>query len=1545
MVDEEGDEDEESETGEDDEGDLEENDGAVLEDMEHEMPDDRFGMPFELGAPVALDDEIGGWARAHRSFINLGTRRHGRALPGRRAVFEVPMHGEGSFNMWGGDSVDAGRFSFFDESAEFQIVGRPFSRTPGSWNDDIATHPLLANRTTGLPTAAGGALDAPRLRPTRSSGLNEFQAFEEMIGGSAVQLLETLLNRHPRPGMHPLPGAYRVEVNNGPGGIVSGIELDRLFSRPPTSGQDAGNRTTPADPFAALQDFSPMTTAERWHQESRMMYGNTMTDKALRLVDPVLNVLLPLAIEEEKKRKEKEEKEREEQRLKVEVDRKAAEELQQRLKEEADRKSEEAAREHPSQLTEVPVEDAQTTTLDVELGPEGVMDVQMTDDEVSLPQEMDTFVSSAEMDLVPAPTTQLDNVPAAIAEMEEAGQAAAIDTEDTSAGSSAVTASAPTTVLINGTPVDISGTGIDPTFLEALPDDLRQEVLNQHFRERRTTTQATETAASISPEFLDALPPDIREEVLQQEALERERRERQQQTEAQPAVPVDLDPASFLASLDPILRETVLMEQDETFLATLPPALVAEANAVRARASRRYVHQSVRQRAPPVVTPALPVATPKKPAVHRDAVQLVDRAQLATLVRLLFLPQSISKNLLNRLLLNLCENSRTRGDLISLLLSILQDGSGDLAAVDKSFAQMSLRPKVTPKTPKKLANQQAMSSSQNLGENVPNLIAQRCLEALTCIVQYNEQSINYFLSENDNITTLKRFSSKKGKGKEKSGTSRYPIVVLLSLLDRDIFTKNTALMDQLMHLLCAICRPLSSLAKKEEEKDAEKSNTSAAATVTAVPAAMATVATTAPESTVTNSASSTANSVEDPPPSISSENNIDAGVTSNPTNSEAPAAESSKPAAKDNDKEKSTLKPPVIPEQYLRLVVHVLTAGECSSKTFQSTLTVIQHLSALEGARYVITDELVDSARNLGEAIHEDLKELIPVLENAMTGVDVQGATLSKFSPSSSQQAKLLRVLKNIDYMYTRKQQTSATAPVAHPPTAVETPTAGAPTVAETEEADGMMARTLTGDGKSTGYTFTEDEEKVLQIYDGLSFTPLWQKLGHCLTLVHEKEDMVHVATVLLPLIESFMVVSKYVGIKGPSTVQKAVTRGSASPRASLESHEDLFFAFTEEHRKILNTMVRNNPSLMSGSFSLLVRNPKMLEFDNKRNYFTQQLHKRTNVREHYNTVQLNVRRPHVFEDSFHQLQHRSGEEIKYGKLSVRFYDEEGVDAGGVTREWFSVLARQMFNPDYALFKTSAADKLTYQPNRASWVNSDHLSFFKFVGRVIGKAIYDGRLLDAYFTRSFYKHILGRPVDYKDVEAVDPEYYKSLVWMLDNDITDIMDLTFSVETDDFGKMKTVDLKPNGREIAVTEENKQEYVKLVSEQKLTLAIKDQIKSFLDGFHAIIPPHLISIFNEQELELLISGLPDIDIDDWKNTTEYQGYTSSSPQVQWFWRAVRSFDQEERAKLLQFATGTSKVPLEGFTHLQGVNGVQKFQIHKDYSSNGRLPSAHTW
>lgn len=122
--------------------------------------------------------------------------------------------------------------------------------------------------------------------------------------------------------------------------------------------------------------------------------------------------------------------------------------------------------------------------------------------------------------------------------------------------------------------------------------------------------------------------------------------------------------------------------------------------------------------------------------------------------------------------------------------------------------------------------------------------------------------------------------------------------------------------------------------------------------------------------------------------------------------------------------------------------------------------------------------------------------------------------------------------------------------------------------------------------------------------------------------------------------------------------------------------------------------------------------------------------------------------------------------------------------------------------------------------------------------------------------------MLGTPITYEDIEAIDPNYYKNLKWMLENDITNVLDLNFSAELDHFGKHAIVDLKPNGANIPVTEANKLEYVQLVSQHRMTTAIQEQIAMFKEGFHALIPKNLISIFNDRELELLISGLPEID-----------------------------------------------------------------------------------
>ncbi|SPP78575.1 E3 ubiquitin-protein ligase HUWE1 isoform X2 [Drosophila guanche] len=405
-----------------------------------------------------------------------------------------------------------------------------------------------------------------------------------------------------------------------------------------------------------------------------------------------------------------------------------------------------------------------------------------------------------------------------------------------------------------------------------------------------------------------------------------------------------------------------------------------------------------------------------------------------------------------------------------------------------------------------------------------------------------------------------------------------------------------------------------------------------------------------------------------------------------------------------------------------------------------------------------------------------------------------------------------------------------------------------------------------------------------------------------------------------------------------------AIGSGLSAHEAQLKQDRHKFLQFAEKHRTVLNQILRQSPTHLSdGPFAVLVDHTRILDFDVKRKYFQTELERLDEgIRREEHTV--SVRRVTVFEDSFRVL-YRLGPEEWKNRFYIVFEDEEGQDAGGLLREWYVIISREIFNPMYALFCVSPGDRVTYMINPSSHANPNHLSYFKFVGRVIAKAVHDNKLLECYFTRSFYKHILGKQVKHTDMESQDYEFYKGLDYLMKNDISNLgYELTFSTEVQEFGVTQIRDLKPNGRDTPVTEENKFEYVQLVCQLKMSGSIRQQLDAFLEGFYDIIPKHLISIFNEQELELLISGLPDIDIEDLKANTEYHKYTSKSAQIQWFWRALRSFDQADRAKFLQFVTGTSKVPLQGFGSLEGMNGIQKFQIHRDDRSTDRLPCAHT-
>uniref|UniRef100_A0A4W6CWD5 E3 ubiquitin-protein ligase n=1 Tax=Lates calcarifer TaxID=8187 RepID=A0A4W6CWD5_LATCA len=323
--------------------------------------------------------------------------------------------------------------------------------------------------------------------------------------------------------------------------------------------------------------------------------------------------------------------------------------------------------------------------------------------------------------------------------------------------------------------------------------------------------------------------------------------------------------------------------------------------------------------------------------------------------------------------------------------------------------------------------------------------------------------------------------------------------------------------------------------------------------------------------------------------------------------------------------------------------------------------------------------------------------------------------------------------------------------------------------------------------------------------------------------------------------------------------------------------------------------------------------------------------------------IKITVSRKTLFEDSFQQIMSFNAQDLRR-RLWIIFPGEEGLDYGGVAREWFFLLSHEVLNPMYCLFEYAGKDNYCLQINPASYINPDHLKYFKFIGRFIAMALFHGKFIDTGFSLPFYKRILNKPLALKDLESIDPEFYNSLIWIKDNDIEECgLEMFFSVDKEILGEITTHELKPGGGDIQVTEENKEEYIRLVAEWRLSRGVEEQTQAFFEGFNEVLPQQYLQYFDAKELEVMLCGMQEIDLADWQRNTIYRHYARSSKQIIWFWQFIKEMDNEKRMRLLQFVTGTCRLPVGGFADLMGSNGPQKFCIEKVGKENW-LPRSHT-
>jgi len=307
-------------------------------------------------------------------------------------------------------------------------------------------------------------------------------------------------------------------------------------------------------------------------------------------------------------------------------------------------------------------------------------------------------------------------------------------------------------------------------------------------------------------------------------------------------------------------------------------------------------------------------------------------------------------------------------------------------------------------------------------------------------------------------------------------------------------------------------------------------------------------------------------------------------------------------------------------------------------------------------------------------------------------------------------------------------------------------------------------------------------------------------------------------------------------------------------------------------------------------------------------------------------------------------------------QLEVSFHGEQGIDWGGVSREWVQLICKDLFSSQskLKLFRRFNEDpQALVLPSPTEYNKMKNKGLMQFAGKLVGKCLIESsmgqeRLINARFARSFLAQIIGMPVTYEHFMSDDPDLYTSKIsFILKNDNVQDLDLTFEEEIYDDNKLyvKTIELVPNGSSIVVTNENRNKYLNLIATYRLSTSVRHEVEEFKKGLNLLIPDHLLAVFNENELELVMCGSSQIQVDDMRKHTlvKHGHYLLSNkllPKLNWFWSVVSSFTGDELARLVQFTTGSSQLPSGGFKGLE-----PKFTIHcVSYGGLNRLPTAHT-
>lgn len=321
--------------------------------------------------------------------------------------------------------------------------------------------------------------------------------------------------------------------------------------------------------------------------------------------------------------------------------------------------------------------------------------------------------------------------------------------------------------------------------------------------------------------------------------------------------------------------------------------------------------------------------------------------------------------------------------------------------------------------------------------------------------------------------------------------------------------------------------------------------------------------------------------------------------------------------------------------------------------------------------------------------------------------------------------------------------------------------------------------------------------------------------------------------------------------------------------------------------------------------------------------------------------LRLQVRRDHLIDDALVALEMTAMDNPQDLKkqLFIEFDGEQGLDEGGVSKEFFQLVIEEIFNIDFGMFVYNEEQNVFWF-NPTSFENDGQ---FTLIGIMLGLAIYNSTIVDVHFPAVVYRKLMGKKGTFEDLKEVDATLAKSLQELMDyteDDIDEVFMQTFQIGYKDvFGSSLTHDLKENGNQINVTQENKKEFVNLYADFILNKSIQKQFRAFKRGFQMVVNESpLKTLFKPEEIELLVCGSKEFDFSALEQATEYDaGFTADHRTIKHFWEVVHEFSDDQKRKLLQFTTGTDKVPVGGLSKL-------KLIIARNGPDSERLPTAHT-